>query len=411
MKILFIGFDLFGKLAAHKLRVLISSLAVCKTLKDRGKSLPCLLLSLNSFFEKQKNTSHAAFFKTNIKRYQTFLFPLLHPITLPVNLCLFTLCILRIFAKERDLIYIHAHTNYAAFLAILVGKKIFKRKVWFDMHGVWADELVYSRIIKKGGLRWQYVCWMERFCIEHCDGLIVVSQSMKHYADKVCRRRRKNILGIPCCVDPNNFKHNLKIRKQMRLKHRLSEKLVVLYQGSLGAWHTGVEMVETFLKIKAKRTDAHFLVMTPSQEEMKTILRRYNISPQDYTLLFLLPEEVSKYTMMADMGLLLRRESKVNAVAFPTKFAEYLACGVPVLCTDAIRDIRHLVIKNRLGASIENLGSKEAIEEGVKKILSLLENESREAIAIRCSNFAMEYLNWEKAACKIIEAYENFLLH
>ncbi len=44
-------------------------------------------------------------------------------------------------------------------------------------------------------------------------------------------------------------------------------------------------------------------------------------------------DEVRGYINSCDVGLLLRRDHIVNKVSSPTKFAEFLACGLPVLTT------------------------------------------------------------------------------
>ncbi|MDQ3101430.1 MAG: glycosyltransferase, partial [Bacteroidota bacterium] len=50
-----------------------------------------------------------------------------------------------------------------------------------------------------------------------------------------------------------------------------------------------------------------------------------------------------------DIGLLVRSRSVTNEVASPTKFAEYLHAGLPVLISENIGDLSELVQKDRLG--------------------------------------------------------------
>ncbi|RMG17641.1 MAG: glycosyltransferase family 1 protein, partial [Planctomycetota bacterium] len=52
----------------------------------------------------------------------------------------------------------------------------------------------------------------------------------------------------------------------------------------------------------------------------------------------------------ADLALLLRRRDPVHAAASPTKAAEALACGVPLLVSEGIGDLSGLVRREGLGA-------------------------------------------------------------
>jgi glycosyltransferase involved in cell wall biosynthesis len=52
---------------------------------------------------------------------------------------------------------------------------------------------------------------------------------------------------------------------------------------------------------------------------------------------------------VGDLGLLLRDAHPVNRVASPVKFAEYLACGVPVLISPGVGDCPRIVERERVG--------------------------------------------------------------
>jgi len=56
---------------------------------------------------------------------------------------------------------------------------------------------------------------------------------------------------------------------------------------------------------------------------------------------------------IADYGFLLRERSLANAVAAPTKFAEYLAAGLKVLISPGVGDYSDLVEKHALGHVID----------------------------------------------------------
>lgn len=60
-------------------------------------------------------------------------------------------------------------------------------------------------------------------------------------------------------------------------------------------------------------------------------------------------EEIFQFIPVGDLGLIIRDNSLINRVAFPTKFSEYLASGVPILCSSSIKDVAQDVKKYGLG--------------------------------------------------------------
>jgi glycosyltransferase involved in cell wall biosynthesis len=63
--------------------------------------------------------------------------------------------------------------------------------------------------------------------------------------------------------------------------------------------------------------------------------------------------EIQNYLAVGDLGLLLRERNSVNRVASPVKFAEYLACGLPVLVSPGVGDFSHFVCAEHVGYVLE----------------------------------------------------------
>jgi len=66
-------------------------------------------------------------------------------------------------------------------------------------------------------------------------------------------------------------------------------------------------------------------------------------------------DRIIAYQNAADLGLLLRRPSPVNACAAPTKFAECLMCGLPLALTRGIGDYSALAEQHNLGVMVADL--------------------------------------------------------
>lgn len=64
-------------------------------------------------------------------------------------------------------------------------------------------------------------------------------------------------------------------------------------------------------------------------------------------------EEVIKQIRASDFTFLIRKSSRKNNAGFPTKFAESIACGIPVISTN-FSDVREYITKYKLGLIVED---------------------------------------------------------
>ena len=306
--------------------------------------------------------------------------------------------------KQERIHVLHVHGVYLAFPGILAGKAL-GIKILFDMHGAVAEETVYVGAMKRNSLIHRLFQWREKFCIKQADYLIVVSEAMKDYVKSI--RSNKSIGIVSCCVNLNIFKYDPKIRADMRRQLRLEDKFVVVYSGSFHAWQMMPEMVYTYKIIKQFKPNAHFMVLTNSDKRILfEAAEKEQVDPSEITVFEQIQHEnIPEYLMAADAGLLIRSKSLVNQVAFPTKFVEYLACGIPVITTSAIGDISKLVNSRKVGVAITDIYSHESVKNGIDRFFRFLENDSPEDLLDRCLSLVKDY-SWEKVVFNYLDAYK-----
>ena len=131
------------------------------------------------------------------------------------------------------------------------------------------------------------------------------------------------------------------------------DRLVVSYLGSLAWYQLPDQGIRLFKLIKQHRPEALFLGITTEPERLLAMLAESGLGAGDFKVISVPSKDVAKYLPAADLGLLLREANPVNAVASPVKFAEYLACGLPVLVTAGIGDYSSIVEKERLGGVVD----------------------------------------------------------
>lgn len=185
---------------------------------------------------------------------------------------------------------------------------------------------------------------------------------------------------IPCGVDDLRFRPDPAARAEARRRLGLGERFVVCYAGALGPYHLPEQVVRAGAVARRVRPDAHLLLVTPEVERGRALAAAAGLGPDAATVVAAAHDEVPALLNAADVGLLLRRRDPVNAVASPTKLAEYLACGLPVIVSDGIGDASALVREGRAGEVVRDVDDPAAIERALRRLMD--EAPSRRAVAV-----------------------------
>lgn len=153
---------------------------------------------------------------------------------------------------------------------------------------------------------------------------------------------------IPGVADSNDFFFDAPIREWTRRQLGIEEQTTVLvYSGKLDKpWQIPEEIFKVFKTIRSKgisKFKFHLLILSPDIEIAVSLQKRYSISDSECTILKSEYQDLKKYYNAADYGLLLREVNLINYVASPTKFAEYLLTGLPVIITEKLGDYSSIV--------------------------------------------------------------------
>jgi glycosyltransferase involved in cell wall biosynthesis len=185
------------------------------------------------------------------------------------------------------------------------------------------------------------------------DHMVVVSE---RHAQHMCGRfgyPRSRMTVVPNGTDTEVFRPSEDVCAASRRRLAIGPgQLVVVYCGRVQPWQCLPESVSLFRHVHSLRPDAHLLVVTPDVEDAGSLAE--DLAAQGACTIISAPHrEVPQYLAAADVGLLLRRPTPRNAVASPTKFAEYLACGLPVAIGPGVGDYTELVNQRQLGVVVD----------------------------------------------------------
>jgi hypothetical protein len=181
---------------------------------------------------------------------------------------------------------------------------------------------------------------------------------------------RAGVRVVPCVADERRFRFDPAAREEVRAARGWRDRRVLVYCGSMLAWQQPEAVVAFYAGLRTRRPALHLLLLTPDVVAARGLLEAHALDESAVTIHAARHGEVPAFLCAADVALLLREPHPLNAAASPTKFAEYVLTGLPVLVSRGIGDLDGHVSQLELGALVENHRDGAELESKVAPLLS-----------------------------------------
>jgi len=317
---------------------------------------------------------------------------------------IFSFCI--VITKDIDII--HTRGSMPAFFAFFVTK-VLRRKFVFDMRGLMAMEYADGSLWKRGGFYYNFANKLEKVILRYSDAIVVLTEKIKSivgikpYTGIDIFRK---ISVIATAVDTNLFNINHVLSSKVRKRMELENRFVFLYVGSLGTWYMFEEMAK-FIKINSYNfRNPFFLIVTQSDaKEAKVILQRLEFKSTDYAIIYSEHKEIPTYINLSDAGMMFIRPCFSKEASCPTKFAEYLACGIPVVLNSGIGDCNRIIRDYNVGVLVDSFEENKYIDAGMRLKRMI---EAGDGISKRCRELACKEFSLDGAVDDYNKIYKKF---
>ncbi len=289
--------------------------------------------------------------------------------------------------RKNRIEMVHARSHIPAAIA-LVLKKRFGVKMIFDIRGLMAEEYVDANHWKQDGLPFRLTKTVERRALATADGVVTLTEKIWPILQDWEGLRGRSVVHevVPCCADLELFRFDSREREKRRKELGLENRFVVVYCGSIDGWYLTEEMTDFFAHMLRRRPDAHLLWLTPIKHaRVEALMRDRSITPGHYTIRSVTPQEVPSYLSASDVGLAFIRSCFSKLASSPTKNAEYLGCGLPLVINAGVGDSDTLIRDWKIGALVENV-SEADYEKAIATLDAL--TSSPEAIRLRARDVA-----------------------
>ncbi len=262
----------------------------------------------------------------------------------------------RIVRRERiDLL--HARSHVGAAIGAL-AKKLTGARLIFDVRGFLPEEYVASGNWPKDGALFRLTKAAERWLYQSADAFVVLTARARETLFPTSSRERpagRPVEVIPCCVSAERIAPRSD-RDAVRRELGISDRVVFVYIGVLGGYYLLRETVELLAMARENDARAYALVLTHGPAApIVAELEHHGFTANDYRVMRTEPEDVPRFLGAADVALSLIQPSYARIASSPTKFAEYLAAGLPVISTAGIGDLDEHIEEGRVGALLRSL--------------------------------------------------------
>jgi glycosyltransferase involved in cell wall biosynthesis len=241
-------------------------------------------------------------------------------------------------------------------------------KLLFDIRGFFPEEYTDAGRWPEGGWLYRTAKRIERWLLREADGFVVLTEKAREILFPESRSTGVDGLGrpvevIPCCVDLSRFHEAPELRAEARRELGIENRKVLVYLGSFGGWYQTNEMLDLFSA--AKRMDPNTFVMILTQRDKEKIaeqLKSRGFAESDILVESVAPENVVSYLAAADVAVSFIKACYSKLSSSPTKIAEYLACGLPIIANTGVGDIDELISKNDVGKLVTHYDSRNYVD-------------------------------------------------
>jgi glycosyltransferase involved in cell wall biosynthesis len=319
----------------------------------------------------------------------------------------------RAFARGSPIVF-HCRGEAAAEWAIAMGRHLPRSGVVTDVRGAWPEELLFAQgfdgpeSASASALRDYHASLARLHAVLALSGAVLsVSPGMLEWLSSLGVNAHR-LTYVPCCV--STITASDEARAAMRYQLGLQDRMVFSYSGTVTRYQHVEDGVGAFFRaVHQVAPEAHLLCTTADPDRLRIALSASGVAADRITALRVPQPDVSKYLAAADAGFILRAPSRMNRFSQPTKFAEYLSSGVPVVVSRQTGVIPELVEARGAGIAVTCFGlSGPDLEIEAREVVTRLReggNQMRRQAVALCES---EFL-WPNYVPRLRAAYQAAL--
>jgi glycosyltransferase involved in cell wall biosynthesis len=291
--------------------------------------------------------------------------------------------------------------SYMPGLGMPLFKIFFNFKLVFDIRGFWADEKVDRLGWSKNSLKYKFIKALEVRLFKHADIVVTLTESSKKFIEERFKKSSNSVTVIRTCVDFSEFNTEKRVIRPYDFKRQL----VLGYLGSIDTAYDFNAFLQLIKNLEGRGLKVQLKILSKTTPAIvMRYLKENNLSHLEHEVLFLKRHELSNVINQFDLlGFALKPSFSLIA-SMPTKIAESLACGTPIICNNFNNDIKDMIEINKIGVLHDF--SQNLRQENYEEIISIIQDHTASE---RCYEFSKENFSLELGVSQYVDIYNSLL--
>ncbi len=302
--------------------------------------------------------------------------------------------------RRRKVRLIHARSYIPAAVALVVSRLTGVPFI-FDMRALWPEELITAGRLHRGSLMHRAIAAAERACLAKSAGVVSLTHAAVGYLKETYPKEMsgQRIVVIPTCADLDRF------------QPRKPPKAGPLVHSCIGTVLSGwfrTDWLAAWLQAAAAHDPAtSFDVVT--RDDPKSV--REALDPEGeltsrLSINACQPRDMPKSVQGHDLSVMFYAGGEDSELGrSPTRMAEILGCGLPVIANAGVGDVARIIETYRVGVLV-NGPKPEQMKDALKVLDRLLDDPD---LSNRCRHAAEEVFSLSGGTETYSQLYASIL--
>jgi glycosyltransferase involved in cell wall biosynthesis len=294
---------------------------------------------------------------------------------------------------------IHARSYLPAFVALIINS-LTSIPFIFDMRALWPEELITAGKIKRGSLLYRAIVRAERSILARSAAVVSLTNVAVNYLKSkyLVELKNQRIVVIPTCVDLEKFTPHI--------KNYHNPKIYGCIGTILSGWFR-IDLLSSWIRVVALHDPkSRFEILTRDDAtKVRKILDPANEFIERLSIKSVLSEGVPDAIRVHGISLMFFTEGLGKLGSAPTRLAEALGSGIPIVANKGVGDVEDIIKKNNIGVIVEG-DSKKQMEEAFQRLQVLLQDPE---LSNRCFNTAKSIFSLDKGTEMYHKIYKAIL--
>ncbi len=295
---------------------------------------------------------------------------------------------------------VHARSYLPSFIALLL-KFFTGTRFIFDMRALWPEELITAGHILRKGFIHRFLLLVEYLCLKYSNGIVTLTKASVSYLYEKYPflRSKNNFVVIPTCVDLNRFHYSPIIERKTYTFGCIG---TVLSGWFLLSWLTSF-----FDAIAMSDCSCRFEIITrDNPSEILRLIGEKRIWINRLRITSASPSEMPSIIQSHSASIMFYSGGNLSELGrSPTRMAEVLASGRPVIANSGVGDVESILINSKVGLVVPSSDPLE-MKASANDLMKLLRDPH---LPSRCRQAAQKYFSLDNGSSAYRHLYMNAL--